>query len=313
MSLVHLRDVTRTVTLPDGEDLHILRGVNLDVAAGEHVSIVGRSGTGKSTMLNIVGLLDAPTSGSYELDGVDTTRLGEGRRARMRGEDFGFVFQQFNIFAARTAAENVEVPLLYAPGTQLLRRRSIALDMLERVGLADRADSYPGEMSGGEQQRIAIARALVRRPRVILADEPTGALDPDTGRVVMSLLEEVARESNSALIVITHDMGVAARASRAYELYDGVLHEVTDPGTLTQRAEAGNSSVDNAGTGGSAGIPGNPWDEASAASAGPQPPPPPAQVPAPPSGGSPDDTGVTARQTMRAVRRAAARQRESEQ
>lgn len=313
MSLVHLRDVTRTVTLPDGEDLHILRGVNLDVAAGEHVSIVGRSGTGKSTMLNIIGLLDAPTSGTYELDGVDTTRLGEGRRARMRGEDFGFVFQQFNIFAARTAAENVEVPLLYASGAQLLCRRSIALDMLERVGLADRADSHPGEMSGGEQQRIAIARALVRRPRVILADEPTGALDPDTGRAVMTLLEEVARESDSALIVITHDMAVAARASRAYELYDGVLHEVTDPGTLTQRAEAGNSSVDNAGTGGSAGIPGNPWDEASAASAGPQPPPPPAQVPAPPSGGSPDDMGVTARQTMRAVRRAAARQRESEQ
>jgi len=313
MSLVHLRDVTRTVTLPDGEDLHILRGVNLDVAAGEHVSIVGRSGTGKSTMLNIIGLLDAPTSGTYELDGVDTTRLGEGRRARMRGEDFGFVFQQFNIFAARTAAENVEVPLLYASGAQLLCRRSIALDMLERVGLADRADSHPGEMSGGEQQRIAIARALVRRPRVILADEPTGALDPDTGRAVMTLLEEVARESDSALIVITHDMAVAARASRAYELYDGVLHEVTDPGTLTQRAEAGNSGADNAGTGGSAGILGNPWDEASAASAGPQPPPPPAQVPAPPSGGSPDDTGVTARQTMRAVRRAAARQRESEQ
>ena len=313
MSLVCLRGVTRTVTLPDGEDLHILRGVNLDVAAGEHVSIVGRSGTGKSTMLNIIGLLDAPTSGTYELDGVDTTRLGEGRRARMRGEDFGFVFQQFNIFAARTAAENVEVPLLYASGAQLLCRRSIALDMLERVGLADRADSHPGEMSGGEQQRIAIARALVRRPRVILADEPTGALDPDTGRAVMTLLEEVARESDSALIVITHDMAVAARASRAYELYDGVLHEVTDPGTLTQRAEAGNSGADNAGTGGSAGILGNPWDEASAASAGPQPPPPPAQVPAPPSGGSPDDTGVTARQTMRAVRRAAARQRESEQ
>lgn len=313
MSLVHLRDVTRTVTLPDGEDLHILRGVNLDVAAGEHVSIVGRSGTGKSTMLNIIGLLDAPTSGTYELDGVDTTRLGEGRRARMRGEDFGFVFQQFNIFAARTAAENVEVPLLYASGAQLLCRRSIALDMLERVGLADRADSHPGEMSGGEQQRIAIARALVRRPRVILADEPTGALDPDTGRAVMTLLEEVARESDSALIVITHDMAVAARASRAYELYDGVLHEVTDPGTLTQRAEAGNSGVDNAGIGGSTGIPGNPWDEASAASAGLQPPPPPAQVPAPPSGGSPDDRGVTARQTMRAVRRAAARQRESEQ
>lgn len=246
MSLVCLRDVTRTVTLPDGEDLHILRGVNLDVAEGEHVSIVGRSGTGKSTMLNIIGLLDAPTSGTYELDGVDTTRLGEGRRARMRGEDFGFVFQQFNIFSARTAAENVEVPLLYAPGPQLLRRRSIAVDMLERVGLGERADSYPGEMSGGEQQRIAIARALVRRPRVILADEPTGALDPDTGRVVMALLEEVARESNAALIVITHDMAVAARAQRAYELYDGTLHEVEEPSALAHRAEAGHSG-DEAG------------------------------------------------------------------
>ena len=284
MSLVCLRGVTRTVALPDGEDLHILRGVNLDVAAGEHVSIVGRSGTGKSTMLNIVGLLDAPTSGSYELDGVDTTRLGEGRRARMRGEDFGFVFQQFNIFAARTAAENVEVPLLYAPGTQLLRRRSIALDMLERVGLADRADSYPGEMSGGEQQRIAI-------PRVILADEPTGALDPDTGRVVMSLLEEVARESNSALIVITHDMGVAARASRAYELYDGVLHEVVDPSALAQRAEAGlagdEAGVEQAG------------DEAGRSGTEPavtEPPAPPVQgepestpVPAPPTPHEEDD------------------------
>ena len=241
MSLVCLRDVTRTGTLPDGEDLHILRGVNLDVAPGEHVSIVGRSGTGKSTMLNIIGLLDIPTSGTYELDGVDTTRLGEGRRARMRGEDFGFVFQQFNIFSARTAAENVEVPLLYAPGPQLLRRRSIAIDMLDRVGLSERADSYPGEMSGGEQQRIAIARALVRRPRVILADEPTGALDPDTGRLVMALLEEVARESNAALIVITHDMAVAARASRAYELYDGTLHEVEDPSALADRGEAEHS------------------------------------------------------------------------
>ena len=259
MSLVCLRDVTRTVTLPDGEDLHILRGVHLDVAQGEHVSIVGRSGTGKSTMLNIIGLLDAPTSGTYELDGVDTTRLGEGRRARMRGEDFGFVFQQFNIFSARTAAENVEVPLLYAPGPQLLRRRSIALDMLERVGLGERADSYPGEMSGGEQQRIAIARALVRRPRVILADEPTGALDPDTGRVVMALLEEVARESNAALIVITHDMAVAARAQRAYELYDGTLHEVGDPDALTRREEAGHSG-----------------DEAGARNAIPEPPPVPA-------------------------------------
>ena len=279
MSLVCLRDVTRTVTLPDGEDLHILRGVNLDIAEGEHVSIVGRSGTGKSTMLNIIGLLDTPTSGTYELDGVDTTRLGEGRRARMRGEDFGFVFQQFNIFSARTAAENVEVPLLYAPGPQLLRRHSIAVDMLERVGLGERADSYPGEMSGGEQQRIAIARALVRRPRVILADEPTGALDPDTGRVVMALLEEVARESNAALIVITHDMAVAARAQRAYELYDGTLHEVEDPSALAHHAEAGHGS-----------------DEAGAEQVGTEPAV--AEPPLPPAEGDPEAEQASAPATL---------------
>lgn len=279
MSLVCLRDVTRTVTLPDGDDLHILRGVNLDVAQGEHVSIVGRSGTGKSTMLNIIGLLDTPTSGTYELDGVDTTRLGEGRRARMRGEDFGFVFQQFNIFSARTAAENVEVPLLYAPGPQLLRRRAIAVDMLERVGLGERADSYPGEMSGGEQQRIAIARALVRRPRVILADEPTGALDPDTGRVVMALLEEVARESNAALIVITHDMAVAARAQRAYELYDGTLHEVEDPSALAHHAEAGHGS-----------------DEAGAEQVGTEPAV--AEPPLPPAEGDPEAEQASAPATL---------------
>jgi len=159
------------------------------------------------------------------------------------------VFQQFNIFAARTAVENVEVPLLYGSGPQLLRRRSIAVDMLERVGLAERADSYPGEMSGGEQQRIAIARALVRRPRVILADEPTGALDPDTGGTVMNLLEEVARESEAALIVITHDMAVASRASRAFELYDGTVHEVSNA-ALLGHADAGPSAAEADGNDG---------------------------------------------------------------
>ena len=219
MSLVCLRDVTRTVTLPDGEDLHILRGVNLDVAEGEHVSIVGRSGTGKSTMLNIIGLLDAPTSGTYELDGVDTTRLGEGRRARMRGEDFGFVFQQFNIFSARTAAENVEVPLLYAPGPQLLRRRSIAVDMLERVGLGERADSYPGEMSGGEQQRIAIARALVRTPDVLLLDEATAQLDGITEAAIQNVISKAA--STGTVITIAHRLSTVLDADQIIVLENG--------------------------------------------------------------------------------------------
>jgi len=230
MSLVCLRDVTRTVTLPDGEDLHILRGVNLDVAQGEHVSIVGRSGTGKSTMLNIIGLLDAPTSGTYELDGVDTTRLGEGRRARMRGEDFGFVFQQFNIFSARTAAENVEVPLLYAPGPQLLRRRSIAVDMLERVGLGERADSYPGEMSGGEQQRIAIARALVFRPEVLILDEPTAALDVEATAQVSAVLRERLAGAGITTLLVSHDIAeVLSLASRMIVMGEGRIVEEGEP------------------------------------------------------------------------------------
>ena len=226
MPLLSLRDVTRTVVLPDGSDLRILRGVNLEVEAGEHISIVGRSGTGKSTLLNLIGMLDTPNSGSYMLDGVDTLKLSVAKRASLRGDKFGFVFQQFNIFPTRTALENVEVPLLYAADKRFWMRHRLASEMLERVGLGDRLESYPAQMSGGEQQRIAIARCLVRKPKVILADEPTGALDPDTGQAVMALLEEVAREQNSALIVITHDMRVAQRAGRVYTLADGVLHDV---------------------------------------------------------------------------------------
>ncbi len=226
MSLLELHGVTRTVPLPDGTDLHILRGVNLDVEAGDHVSIVGRSGTGKSTLLNLIGMLDLPNAGTYMLDGVDTLALSESRRAALRGDKFGFVFQQFNIFPTRTALENVEVPLLYATDKRFWARHRLAADMLERVGLGDRLESYPAQMSGGEQQRIAIARCLVRKPKVILADEPTGALDPDTGQAVMGLLEEVAREQNSALIVITHDMKVAQRAGTVYTLSDGILHDV---------------------------------------------------------------------------------------
>lgn len=226
MALLSLTGVTRAVPLPDGTLLHILRGINLEAEAGSHISIVGRSGTGKSTLLNIIGLLDQPNSGSYMLDGVDTRTLSESKRAALRGERFGFVFQQFNIFPTRTALENVEIPLLYANDSTFWGRRQLAAQMLERVGLGDRLDSYPAQMSGGEQQRIAIARCLVRRPAVILADEPTGALDPDTGSSVMSLLEEVAREQNSALIVITHDMKVAQRATQIYTLSEGVLHDV---------------------------------------------------------------------------------------
>ncbi len=228
MPLIKLENVTRSVRLPDGSDLHILRGVNLELAAGEHISIVGRSGTGKSTLLNIIGLLDKPDSGIYQVAGEEVVSLSETQCAKLRGDTFGFVFQQFNIFPTRTAQQNVEVPLLYDGGAKFWKRSRLTAQMLDRVGLGNRLDSYPTQMSGGEQQRIAIARALVRGPKVILADEPTGALDPDTGNAVMELLEEVARENNAALVVITHDMKVAARAQRIFSLADGKLHLETN-------------------------------------------------------------------------------------
>jgi putative ABC transport system ATP-binding protein len=227
VALLELRGVTRSVRLPDDRTLHILRGVDLSVDAGEHVSVVGRSGTGKSTLLNILGLLDAPTSGTYELDGTPIGRLSSRRRTRRRGDDFGFVFQQFNLLPGRTALENVAAPLLYASGRAFWRRNRTASEMLERVGLGDRLDTMPEKLSGGEQQRVAIARALVRSPRVILADEPTGALDVDTGNEVMGLLDDIARDTGAVLVAITHDLAVAARAQRHYRLQEGVLVPIT--------------------------------------------------------------------------------------
>ncbi|WP_136519281.1 ABC transporter ATP-binding protein [Cellulomonas telluris] len=236
MSMLELRDVTRDVLLPDDRVLHILRGVTLSVAAGEHVAVVGRSGTGKSTLLNILGLLDGPTSGEYLLEGTPVTALSNRRRTRLRGRDFGFVFQQFQLLPGRTALENVTAPLLYASGRQFWRRRDLAAAMLDRVGLGDRLDTMPDKLSGGEQQRVAVARALVRGPRVILADEPTGALDVETGQQIMDLLDDVASETGAALVTITHDLAVAARAQRHYRLAEGVLVPV-DVGTGARVAD----------------------------------------------------------------------------
>jgi putative ABC transport system ATP-binding protein len=223
MSLLSLRGVSRQVDLPDGSLLPILTGVDLDVAPGEHVAVVGRSGSGKSTLLNILGLLDSPTGGEYLLDGEPTDRLRARRRSRLRGEVFGFVFQQFNLLPRRTAEENVAAPLLYARGRAFLNRRRAARDMLERVGLGARAGQVPERLSGGEQQRVAIARALVRNPRVVLADEPTGALDVETGAQVMALLTEVTTRTGAAVVTITHDLSVAALAGRQYRLDGGRL------------------------------------------------------------------------------------------
>jgi putative ABC transport system ATP-binding protein len=232
MSLIELSGISREVRLPDESVLPILTGVDLSVAPGEHVSIVGRSGSGKSTLLNLLGLLDSPTSGTYLLDGEPTDALRARRRSRLRGEVFGFVFQQFNLLPRRTAAENVAAPLLYARGRDYLTRRRAAREILDRVGLGSRADQVPERLSGGEQQRVAIARALVRSPRVVLADEPTGALDVETGAQVMALLAQATAENGAALITITHDLSVAALASRQYRLSGGRLSPLVDAGAL---------------------------------------------------------------------------------
>lgn len=225
-ALVALEAVTRTVQIPDAEPLQILRGVDLEVAAGEHVSIVGRSGSGKSTLLNILGLLDAPSSGRVVFDGVPLERMSSAARDRRRGRDVGFIFQQFNLLAGRSALENVCTPLLYSEPGRFWRRSEIGERMLARVGLSERLASTPDRLSGGEQQRVAIARALVREPRLILADEPTGALDIETGQSIMALLDEVARDRGAALITITHDPNVAALADRHFRLDAGVLTPV---------------------------------------------------------------------------------------
>ncbi|GAB7190218.1 ABC transporter ATP-binding protein [Kineococcus sp. NUM-3379] len=226
MGLLHLQDVSRSVPLPDGTTLHILTGVDLDVEPGEHIAIVGRSGSGKSTLLNLMGLLDSPTSGTYLLDGRPVEGLGQRAMARLRGATFGFVFQQFNLLPGRTATENVASPLLYGSAREFFGRRRIAREMLERVGLGHRLDTMPEKLSGGEQQRVALARSLVRRPRVLLADEPTGALDVDTGSAVMDVLESLVTEHGTTLVTITHDLSVAARADRQFRLDHGVLSEV---------------------------------------------------------------------------------------
>lgn len=230
--LVALVGVTRTVVLPDDQELHILRGINLRVHSGDHTAIIGRSGCGKSTLLNLLGLLDLPTTGELTFQGEPVKKLRSNARATLRGSAVGFVFQQFNLLPGRSALDNVITPLLYAKGRDFWKRRDLAMDMLDRVGLSHRAQTRPTMLSGGEQQRVAIARALVRKPRLILADEPTGALDVDTGQAVMTLLDTVATESGAALVTITHDVNVAALARSCFRLDQGVLSPTAVPSVV---------------------------------------------------------------------------------
>ena len=217
--MISLRGITKVYRMGSIE-VHALRGIDLEVRAGEFVAIMGASGSGKSTLMNLIGCLDLPTAGTYILDGVDVRDLGDSQLAAVRNRKIGFVFQSFNLIPRSTALHNVEMPLIYANQSQGRRQR--ALDALAMVGLADRAGHQPTELSGGQQQRVAIARALVTEPAILLADEPTGNLDTDSSLEILRLLARL-NEAGRTIVLITHEADIAAFAARVVRLRDGLI------------------------------------------------------------------------------------------
>jgi putative ABC transport system ATP-binding protein len=213
-----------------------LRGVSLRIDSGEFIAIMGASGSGKSTLMNLIGCLDRPTRGTYWFDGQDVSRLSRLELARIRNRKLGFVFQGFNLLKRHTAVENVGMPLLYA-GISARERQKRALEVLERVGLADRANHLPNQLSGGQQQRAAIARALVNRPQIILADEPTGNLDSRTGAEILGEFQRLHREFGQTIIMVTHDPAIAAYAARLVSMRDGLI-ESDVPNPQANRGES---------------------------------------------------------------------------
>lgn len=223
--MIHLKDINKTYQ--GAQPLHVLKGINLDIEAGEFVSIMGASGSGKSTLLNILGILDNYDTGEYILDGKLIKNLSESRAAEYRNRMIGFIFQSFNLIGFKTAVENVELPLFYQ-GISRRKRHQQALEYLDRLGLLPWADHYPNEMSGGQKQRVAIARALITQPQIILADEPTGALDSKTSVEVMQLLKKLNAEDHKTIVVVTHESGVANETNKIVHIKDGIIGKIED-------------------------------------------------------------------------------------
>ncbi len=219
MSVIQIEGMTKSYPMGKGE-LKVLHGVDLSIDKGEMVAIMGPSGSGKSTLLNMIGLLDRPTSGSYVLDGKEVSRLSPRELARVRGQKIGFIFQTFNLLPFLSAVRNVELGLKYAG---VSADGHAAVESLTRVGLADRIHHRPSEMSGGEQQRVAVARAFVKAPPIILADEPTGNLDSRTSREIMAILSSLSSENQMTLVMVTHDPNVAHNCQRIIHIEDGQI------------------------------------------------------------------------------------------
>ena len=227
-SLIEIRDLRKIYSAGE-EPVAALDGVSLKIDNGEFVAIMGASGSGKSTMLNILGCLDVPTSGSYLLDGVEVAKRSRRELAIIRNRKLGFVFQNFNLISRTNARKNVELPMMYA-GIPQKKRTQRAEELLDLVGMADRMDHQPNELSGGQKQRVAIARAMANDPAIILADEPTGALDSKTGRMVMDLFHQLNREQGKTIVLITHNQELAAETSRVLTMRDGILYTGSERG-----------------------------------------------------------------------------------
>lgn len=218
--MIKLEDITKVYTMGENE-VRALNGVSLHIKPHEFVAIIGPSGSGKSTLMNMIGCLDVPTSGRYWIDGVEGSKMKDNQLADLRNQKLGFIFQQYNLLTKLSALENVELPLIYR-GMSAAKREKMAIEALERVGLGDKIHHKPTELSGGQQQRVSIARALCSHPSLILADEPTGALDSKSGIEIMQMLHELHDEGNT-IIIITHDLNIAKQAERIVTIRDGII------------------------------------------------------------------------------------------